>query len=138
MAKQLTLPLADLPASKARGERKRTPEQAWLIWAAEEWAAFHGSKMTVRWARDLALIHPLLQLHGEEELRRRWKAYMTTMDEYFARRGWDVPTFSMAIDRYRGDWDRVPVVRFRQLREEEASCRDPLTGVDLRLHRRRW
>jgi hypothetical protein len=94
--------------------------------------------MTVRWARDLAIIRPLLQIHGEEELKCRWKAYLGTMDEYFARRGWDVPSFSAAIDRYRGERDIVPLVRRRQLLEEEASCRDPLTGVDLRLTRRRW
>jgi hypothetical protein len=137
MAKQLTLTLSDLPAPKAK-DRKRTPEQAWLAWAAEAWAAFHQAKMTVRWARDLVLVRPLLQLHGEEELKRRWKAYVATMDEYFARRGWDVPSFSAAIDRYRGECDLVPIVRRRQLLEEEASCRDRLTGVDLRLNRRRW
>ena len=137
MANQFTLPLTDLPALKAP-ERKRTPEQAWLAWAAEVWAACHQAKMTIRWARDLALIRPLLQLHGDEELKRRWTAYVTTMDEYFARRGWDVPSFSAAIDRYRGGQDRVPLARRQQLLEEEASCRDPLTGVDLRLNRRRW
>jgi hypothetical protein len=88
--------------------------------------------MTVRWARDVALVRPLLRLHGAEELRRRWKAFIATMDEYFARRGWDVPSFSAAIDRYRGDVDRVPLVRRRRLLEAEANDRDPLTGACLR------
>jgi hypothetical protein len=94
--------------------------------------------MTVRWARDLTLVRPLLRLHGDEELKRRWQAYIATMDEYLARRGWDIPSFSAAVDRFRGGRDLVPLVRILRLREEERSCRDPLTGVDLRLNSRRW
>jgi hypothetical protein len=138
MPNQIPLPLPLDQTSDANAETKtpkRTPEQQWLAWAAMEWAQAHQSRMTVRWARDLALIRPLLRLHGEEELKRRWVAFLTTMDQYFARRGWDIPSFSVAIDRYLGNRDRVPLVRLRQLHEEEASCRDPLTGIDLRLNR---
>jgi hypothetical protein len=135
MPNQLTLPLAELPDSKATAP-KRTPEQAWLDWAAAEWAAFHRAKMTVRWARDVALIRPLLRLHGDDELKRRWHAFVTTMDEYFARRGWDVPSFSVAIDRYCGGLDRVPIVRRRQLMAAEENDRDPLTGASLRYRGR--
>jgi hypothetical protein len=137
MSKQIPLRLALLPKPEPKTS-KRTPEQAWLAWAAAQWADFHGAPMTVRWARDLALLRPLLRLHGDEELKRRWQAFLATMDEYFARRGWDVPSFAAAVDRYLGHQDRVPVTRRRQLLQEEASSRDPLTGVDLRLNRRRW
>ena len=123
MAKQLTLTLSDLPAPKAK-DRKRTPEQAWLAWAAEAWAAFHQAKMTVRWARDLVLVRPLLQLHGEEELKRRWKAYVATMDEYFARRGWDVPSFSAAIDRYRFQPSQSQVHQGNKKSIYESKCQE--------------
>lgn len=139
MAKQLTLPMDALPAPKAKPP-KCTPEQAWLAWAAAEWAAFHRAPMTIRWARDVTLIRPLLHLHGEDELKLRWQAFISTMDEYFARRGWDVPCFCAAIDRYLGKTDRVPLVRQRQISErlldEERASRDPLTGVDRRTLRR--
>jgi len=115
---------------------KRSPEQEWLTWAAEEWAAFQGAKMTVRWARDVTIIRPLLSLHGDEELKRRWKGFVRTMDEYFARRGWDIPSFSTAVDRYRGDVDIVPIVRRRQLIQAEVNDRDPLTGASLRYRGR--
>jgi hypothetical protein len=124
------LPAPPLPKSK------RTPEQEWLAWAAEEWAAAQGANMTVRWARDVTLIRPLLGLHGEEELKRRWKGFVRTMDEYFARRGWDIPSFSTAVDRYRGDVDIVPIVRRRQLIQAEVNDRDPLTGASLRYRGR--
>jgi hypothetical protein len=137
MPNQLILPIPEIADSPDSRETKRTPEHAWLAWAASQWASFHGSPMTVRWARDIALIRPLLRLHGEKELKSRWVAFVTTMDEYFARRGWDIPSFSRAIDRYVGLEDRVPQTRRRQLLQEEASCRDPLTGIDLRLNRSR-
>ena len=141
MPHQPFLPLVGLPdPSDKRPHPKRTTEQAWLDWAAAEWARCHQAAMTVRWARDIALIKPLLRLHGEDELKRRWKGFLATADEYFARRGWDVPSFSAAIDRYRGEVDLVPLVRRRQirdrLRDEEIASRDPLTGVDLRTYRR--
>jgi hypothetical protein len=135
MSDQLFLPLAGQPAPEPKPSN-RTPEQAWLDWAAAEWEAFHQAPMTVRWARDLALIRPILRLHGPEELKRRWAAFVATMDEYFARRGWDIPSFSVSIDRYRGGVDRVPLVRRRQLLEAEANDRDPLTGVSLRARNR--
>jgi hypothetical protein len=133
MPRQLDLGL-DLPPEKPG--RARTPEQQWLTWAASEWTRFNGATMTVRWARDLALVRPLLKLHGDRELRLRWNAYLATMDEYFARRGWDVPSFSAAIDRYRGSTDLVPIVRRRRLLEAEENDRDPLTGAGLQ-HRNR-
>jgi hypothetical protein len=135
MPNQLTLPMPDLPENEPKA-RKRTPEQAWLAWAASEWTRFQGAPMTVRWARDLTLVRPLLRLHGEQELKLRWNGYLATMDEYFARRGWDVPSFSAAIDRYRGSTDLVPIVRRRQLLEADANDRDPLTGVSLRYRGR--
>jgi hypothetical protein len=144
MPHQPSLPLAGLPNPPERKAktRQRTAEQAWLDWASAEWAAYHRAPMTVRWARDLALIKPLLRLHGEEELKLRWRGFLSTMDEYFARRGWDVPSFSTAIDRYRGELDLVPLVRRRHIRarlqDEEIASRDPLTGADLRTNRRHW
>jgi len=90
--------------------------------------------MTVRWARDLALIRPLLRHHGEDELKARWRGFIRTMDEYLARRGRDVPSFSAAIDRYAAQNDRAEWVRRWKLRQ--ADERDPLTGVALRFLRR--
>ncbi len=83
--------------------------------------------MTVRWPRDLALIKPLLQLHGEEELRARWQAHLRTMDEHLARRGWNIPSFSDSVDRYSGDRDRVELVR--NWNHRQPKSRDPFTGA---------
>ncbi len=122
MAKQLELRL-DVPAN---APRTQTPEQRWLEWAAREWRNIHGGPMTLRWHRDLALIKPLLQLHGETELTARWRAHVRTMDEFLARRGWNVPSFASCIDRYLGDQDRADLVRRWNQRR-----RDPLTGIKL-------
>ncbi len=113
----------DLPAHPA--PVADTDPRRWLKWAAMEWRTFHQREMTVRWARDLSLIKPLLRQHGADELSARWRAYVQTMDEYIARRGWDVPTFSTSIDRYAGDTDCAEIVRQWNLR----PGRDPLTGV---------
>jgi hypothetical protein len=134
MPKQLELNI-DISSESPIVNSKSSPERQWLLWAAQVWHELNGGaqqKMTVRWARDLALIRPLLRLHGEQELKLRWQAYVTTVDEYFARRGWDVPSFSFAIDRYRGNIDLAPIIRRRQLILAEANDRDPLTGASLR------
>ena len=66
-------------------------------------------------------------------LKKRWRAYVRTMDEHFARRGWSIPCFVTAIDRYDGERDLAPIVRHRQLIEAEENDRDPISGVDLSL-----
>jgi hypothetical protein len=124
MPKQLRL---KLPVTT---ERMTSTERQWLLWAAAEWKVAHGQNLTIRWPRDIALIKPLLHLHGEEELKSRWRAYVRTIDEYLARKGWNVPGFSESIDRYEGDVDRVEQVRDFNRRQRER--RDPLTGVRLR------
>jgi hypothetical protein len=83
--------------------------------------------MSLRWQRDVVLLRPLLHQLGEEELRARWRAYVRTMDEYLARKGWNVPTFAQCIDRYVGEEDRAELVRRWNLRHRQE--RDPLTGV---------
>ena len=107
--------------------------RAWLERAAQAWSEVHGRPMTVRWARDAALIAPLLRLHGPDELARRWCAYIETLDPFLARRGWDVPTFASCVDRYAGDRDRAEEVALRALR----PIRDPITGAILG-HRHGW
>jgi hypothetical protein len=134
MTKQLEMDLA-LPIKTI--SPKLIPERLWLEWAASEWSAFHGGQqMTIRWARDIALIRPLLRQHGDKEIKARWGAFIRTMDEYFARKGWDIPSFSACIDRYCGSRDLVPIVRRRQLLEAEENDRDPITGVNLRFRYR--
>jgi len=135
MPKQLSLPLPDISQDYPK-LRNKTPEQVWLLWASSEWMRLHRVKMTLRWPRDLALVRPLLRLHGELELKLRWNAYIATPDEYFARRGWDIPSFSSAIDRFHGSHDLVPIARRRQLIQALENDRDPLTGVSLRYRYR--
>jgi hypothetical protein len=105
----------------------------WLQQAARAWGEVHQREMTVRWARDVALIKPLLRQHGPAELCARWCAYVRTMDPYLARRGWDVPTFSVCIDRFDGVVDCAEQVGLRALR----PVRDPVTGAILG-RRRGW
>jgi len=105
----------------------------WLQHAARTWCEVHGREMTVRWARDVTLIKPLLRQHGPAELAARWCAYVQTMDPYLARRGWDVPTFSACIDRFDGEVDWAEQIGLRNLR----PIRDPITGVVLG-RRRGW
>ena len=128
MAEQLDLLPRPDPSPK-----KRSTDQQWLDWAAGDWEQFHGRKPTIRWARDLALIKPLLRLHGEEELKLRWSAFVRTMDEYLARRGWNVPCFAECVDRFDSHRDRAELVR-RWL-QHQANRRDPLTGISLRFLR---
>jgi len=120
MARQLSLLLSSPPPSRPT----QTTEQRWLAWAATEWGLIHGRPMTIRWPRDLALIRPLLRQHGEDEIKARWRAHVRTTDEYLARKGWNVPSFSESVDRYLGDRDRVDLVHLWNRRQ-----RDPLTGV---------
>lgn len=129
MPRQLELNLG-LPPEKPGPARSR--EQQWLDWAAAEWADYRHRKMTVRWARDLALIKPLLALHGDEELKARWRAHIRTTDEYIARKGWNVPSFSESIDRYVGERDLAAAAHALNLRKRDEERYDPVTGV------RRW
>jgi hypothetical protein len=115
------------PPSPSSPGPKQRPEHRWLEWAAQEWQEIHGTPMTVRWPRDLALIRPMLRLHGEDELKARWRAHVRATDEYLARKGWNVPSFSESIDRYLGDRDRVELVR--RWNEHQRNRRDPLTGI---------
>ncbi len=131
-SKQLALCMELPPVPQADG---KTDPRKWLQWAAREWGEFHQRQMTVRWARDVALIRPLLRQHGTQELAARWSAYVQTPDEYLARRGWDVPSFSTSIDRYAGRADCVEAVRAWNL--HRAPARHPLTGAVLRQPRRR-
>jgi len=135
MQKQLDL-LPDIFSSKpARSADART----WLLRAAATWSDFHRRPMTVKWARDVTLVRPLLRQHGEHELLARWGAYVRAPDEYLARRGWDVPGFSRSIDRFKGNTDVAENVRrWLRLREiDEANARDPLTGAPLIVRRQR-
>lgn len=126
---QLDLPIDVPPATVP----DTLDPRRWLEHAARTWSEVHDRQMTVRWARDLAIIKPLLRLHGSDELAARWRAYIATEDPFLARRGWDVPTFSTCIDRYAGDIDRAMSIGLRNLR----PIRDPLTGAILG-HRRGW
>ncbi len=126
------LTLLDAPAAVAAPEALSDPRR-WLREAARAWGEVHGREMTVRWARDVALIKPLLRQHGVEELAARWCTYVQTMDPYLARRGWDVPTFSACIDRFDGEVDCAQQVGLRNLH----PIRDPVTGAVLG-RRRGW
>jgi hypothetical protein len=108
MTRQLGL---DLDPPLETPSSKRSEEQCFLEWASGEWGRVHERIMTVRWARDLAIVRPLLRLHGADELKARWLGFIRTMDEYFARRGWDIPTFCANVDRYWGQEDRVVLVQ---------------------------
>ena len=89
---------------------KNSCERTWLASAAAVWAEVHQRKMTIRWARDVSIMRPLLRQHGADELKDRWWAYVRTMNTYFAKRGWDIPTFAANVDRYWGKDDRVALV----------------------------
>jgi hypothetical protein len=117
----------DLLANLAPAAQTKPDVRRWLQQAAQLWSQVHQRPMTVRWARDLALLKPLLALHGWDELAARWRAYITTADPFLATRGWDVPTFSRCIDRYLGHRDRAADIALRNLR----PIRDPLTGAVL-------
>ena len=111
-------------------EPTRAPDQLWLEWAAAEWREVHLAEMTVRWARDVALIKPLLRQHGDDEIKARWRAHVRTADEYLARKGWNVPSFVESIDRYLGDRDRVAMLR--TWNERQPRPRDPLARLKLK------
>jgi len=118
--KPLQLPLFDERAPEVVHDARR-----WLQHAARAWCEVHGREMTVRWARDVALIKPLLRQHGWNDLARRWCSYVQTLEPRLARRGWDVPSFSACIDRFDGAVDRAEQVALRNAR----AVRDPLTGA---------
>jgi len=118
----LNCPSTSTPPPSKPG-RERSSEQQWLDWAANEWCQYRNRPMTVRWARDLALIKPLLRLHGEDELKARWRAHVRSMDEYIARKGWNIPSFSESVDRYAGDRDVAEAVRDLNLRRRAQRSR---------------
>jgi len=126
---QLPLPIHVSPAALTAEPDPRR----WLQQAALAWTELNGPKMTVRWARDVAIIKPLLRLHGWDELTARWKAYINTDDLFFATRGWNIPTFSTCVDRFAGGKDRAAYIAMQQMR----PIRDRLSG-EIRGYRRGW